>query len=95
PVVMAQMPAPASALEQSLQVGVQQLLELPDGVRRLAVGDDTVLGVQVQRAQATGGAAQLLLTPLKPGVSSLMVWPLGTAAPRHYVWTVRQRPAQE
>jgi pilus assembly protein CpaC len=64
-------------------------------VRRLAVGDDTVLGVQVQRARPTGGAAQLVLTPLKPGVSSLMVWPQGTGAARHYVLTVRQRSGQE
>ena len=95
PAVQAQTPVGPLVLEQSLQVGVQQLLDVPEGVRRLAVGDDTVLGVQVQRAQTTGGAAQLLLTPLKPGVSSLMVWPQGTAPPRHYVWTVRQRPAQE
>lgn len=91
--VMAQ--ASSSALEQSLQVGVQALLEAPDGVRRVAVGDDTVLGVQVQRAQAGTAAAQLLLTPLKPGVSSLMVWPIGAAAPRHYVLTVRQRTGPE
>lgn len=87
--------ASPSVLEKNLQVGVQQLLDVPEGVRRLAVGDDAVLGVQVQRAQPTGGAAQLVLTPLKPGVSSLMVWPLGAGAPRHYVLTVRQRSGQE
>jgi len=94
-VAQSQGQAAPSVLEKSLQVGVQQLLEVPEGVRRLAVGDDTVLGVQVQRAQPTGGAAQLVLTPLKPGVSSLMVWPQGTAAARHYVLTVRQRSGQE
>src|SRR6218665_2870363 len=48
--------------------GRRQVVGVGEGVRRLGVGDDTVLGVQVQGARPTGGAAQLVLTPLKPGV---------------------------
>ena len=73
----------------SLQVGVQQLMELPQGLQRMAVGDDSVVGVQVQRGTGGQSAARLLLTPLKPGTTSLMVWPTGQNTPSTYVLKVR------
>lgn len=78
------------AEERELFVGVQQLMALPQGVQRLAVGDDSVVGVQVQKGVGSAEAAQLILTPLKAGTTSLMVWPRGSAAPRQYVLTVRR-----
>lgn len=97
--VLAGAPQPGTALtpnaegvaltERDLQVGVQQIMEIPEGLQRLAVGDDTVVGVQLQKGRGTSGAALLLLTPLKTGNTSLMVWPQGGAAPRQYVLKVR------
>lgn len=78
-----------AAAERELHLGVQQILELPEGVQRLAVGDETVVGVQLQKALSKGVAARLMLTPLKAGTTSLMVWPQSTGPLQRYVLKVR------
>lgn len=75
-------------LSRELQVGVQQLLEVPHGLSRLAVGDDSIVGVQLQKPHESGKPPYLLLTPLKVGSTSLMLWPKQGGIPQHYVLRV-------
>lgn len=95
PVATLQAADTQAALERNLQVGVQQLLDIPEGLVRLAVGDDTIVGVQLQKAPGVTGAAHLMLTPLKAGTTSLMVWPKGGAAPFTYLLKVRHLAGSE
>lgn len=77
--------------EREVFMGIQQRLDFPLGVQRLALADDTVVGVQVQRRQGPGNPAELLVTGLKPGNTSLMVWSPGHAQPSAYVLKVRNQ----
>ncbi len=81
---------PAGATEIKLVMGAQHELNLPSGVERIAIGDDTVAGVHIKRA-GKGNAAKILLSPLKPGATSFMVWPRGEAQARTYWLNVQQR----
>ena len=80
----------AGAKEIKLVMGTQQELNLPNGVERIAIGDDTVAGVHIKRS-GKGVAAKILLNPLKPGSTSFMVWPRGEANAQAYVLNVQQR----
>ncbi|WP_255576114.1 type II and III secretion system protein family protein [Comamonas sp. Y33R10-2] len=80
----------AGAKEIKLVIGSQHELNLPNGVERIAIGDDTVAGVHIKRA-GKGAAAKILLNPLKPGSTSFMVWPRGSAQAQTYVLNVQQR----
>ncbi|MEF9949035.1 MAG: pilus assembly protein N-terminal domain-containing protein, partial [Comamonas sp.] len=71
-------------------MGTQHELNLPNGVERIAIGDDTVAGVHIKRS-GKGAAAKILLNPLKPGSTSFMVWPRGEAHAQTYVLNVQQR----
>lgn len=77
--------------ERELSVGVQQQLEFAQGIQRLAIGDDAVVNVAVERIKgaADAKAARLLLTPLKPGSTSLMVWSDSAKAPQAWLFNVR------
>lgn len=77
-------------LTQELQVGVQESLVLERGLVRLAIADDSVVNVRIERAAAQGQAARLLLTPIKPGTTSLMVWTQRDQPPQSWVLHVRQ-----
>ena len=81
---------PAGATEIKLVMGSQHELNLPAGVERIAIGDDTVAGVHIKRV-GKGQAAKILLNPLKPGATSFMVWPRGEAHPKTYWLNVQQR----
>lgn len=78
------------ATEVKLVMGAQHELDLPSGVERIAIADDTVAGVHIKRA-GKGHAAKILLSPLKPGVTSFMVWPRGETHARTYWLNVQQR----
>jgi pilus assembly protein CpaC len=80
---------PSAVVERTLQVGVQQLLETPEGITRVAVGDDTIVGVHLHKSPSTTGAVHLLLTPLRQGKTSLMVWSKRGGAPTHHLLHVR------
>lgn len=81
---------PMGAMEIKLVMGAQHELDLPAGVERIAIADDTVAGVHIKRA-GKGHAAKILLSPLKPGVTSFMVWPRGETHARTYWLNVQQR----
>ena len=81
---------PSGATEIKLVMGSQHELNLPAGVERIAIGDDTVAGVHIKRV-GKGQAAKILLNPLKPGATSFMVWPRGEAHPKTYWLNVQQR----
>ena len=81
---------PMGATEIKLVMGAQHELDLPSGVERIAIADDTVAGVHIKRA-GKGHAAKILLSPLKPGVTSFMVWPRGETHARTYWLNVQQR----
>ncbi|KGH14091.1 type II and III secretion system protein family protein [Comamonas thiooxydans] len=79
-----------AAREIKLVVGAQHELNLPGGVERIAIGDDTIAAVHIKRA-GKGAAAKILLSPLKPGSTSFMVWPRGEAQAQTYMLNVQQR----
>lgn len=83
-------PQATTAGEIKLVMGVQHELDLPGGVERIAIGDDTIAAVHIKRA-GKGAAAKILLSPLKPGNTSFMVWPRGEAQARSYMLNVQQR----
>lgn len=83
-------PLAAGAKEIKLLMGSQHELSLPSGVERIAIGDDTIAGVHIKRA-GKGAGAKILLSPLKPGSTSFMVWPRGEAQAQTYVLNVQQR----
>ncbi|MBV8246978.1 MAG: pilus assembly protein N-terminal domain-containing protein [Comamonas sp.] len=78
------------ARELKLVMGSQHELDLPSGVERIAIADDSVAGVHIKRA-GKGAAAKILLTPLKPGSTSFLVWPRGEAQAQTYWLQVQQR----
>ncbi len=80
----------AAAREIKLVMGTQHELNLTGGVERIAIGDDTIAAVHIKRA-GKGAAAKILLSPLKPGSTSFMVWPRGEAQAQTYVLNVQQR----
>lgn len=80
----------AAAREIKLVMGAQHELNLTGGVERIAIGDDTIAAVHIKRA-GKGAAAKILLSPLKPGSTSFMVWPRGEAQAQTYVLNVQQR----
>lgn len=61
------------ARDLKLVMGSQHELNLPSGVERIAIGDDSVAGVHIKRT-GKGAAAKILLSPIKPGNTTLMVW---------------------
>nr|WP_304351825.1 pilus assembly protein N-terminal domain-containing protein [Comamonas testosteroni] len=79
-----------AAREIKLVMGAQHELNLTGGVERIAIGDDTIAAVHIKRA-GKGAAAKILLSPLKPGSTSFMVWPRGEAQAQTYVLNVQQR----
>lgn len=83
-------PISAQSLQQlDLLLGNQKHLSFAQGVHRLALGDESIAGVEVQRTQGPGHPAQLLLTPLKVGSTSLLVWHKGRKEPVTYALQVR------
>lgn len=79
-----------AAREIKLVMGAQHELNLTGGVERIAIGDDTIAAVHIKRT-GKGAAAKILLSPLKPGSTSFMVWPRGEAQAQTYVLNVQQR----
>lgn len=74
---------------QELSLGVQKNLDFPLGIKKIAIADDTVVNVSVDRVHSTGKAAKILLTPLKAGKTSLMVWSLSSDEPRAMLLEVK------
>ena len=77
--------------EREVVMGVQQHLDFPQGIQRIAIADDAVVNVAVERAQGAGNPARLLLTPLKPGSTSLMVW--GIKEDKPHSWLLNVKPS--
>lgn len=74
---------------QELSLGVQKQLDFPQGVNKMAIADDSVVNVAVQRGQGVGNPAMLLLTPLKAGNTSLLVWEPSSKEPRSLLLNVK------
>lgn len=66
---------------QELSLGLQKNLDFPQGIKKIAIADDAVVHVSVERAKSSGSAAKIFLTPLKVGKTSLMVWGLSSDEP--------------
>lgn len=75
--------------EREIQMGVQQYLDFPKGIQRIAIADDAVVNLAVERSKGAGNPAKLLLTPLKPGTTSLMVWATKDDEPRSWLLNVK------
>lgn len=59
---------------EDLTLGVQKYLDFPSGVKKIAIADDSVANISVERGVGPGNPARILLTPLKTGSTSLMLW---------------------
>lgn len=79
--------AALSPLPAALEVGegLQQELQSPVAITRVAVGDPKIADVRVNGNQA------LLLTGMAPGATSLMVWTACASAPRQSMVFVQGR----
>lgn len=86
----AQPVAAQTPVVRELRVGQHDYLELGQGLERVAVGDDRIVAVQLLRPQPAQPMSRLLLTPLAPGVTSLMVWDKAHPVPQLYTLQVRQ-----
>jgi pilus assembly protein CpaC len=75
--------------ERDVVMGVQQHIDLPKGVQRIAIADDTIVHVVVERVKGAGHPAKLMLTPLKVGSTSLMVWTGGGPDPQSWLLNVK------
>ena len=62
----------------AIEAGVHKLLRETQAVARVAVGDPAIADVNVINGR------EILITGKKAGVTSLLVWPKGGAAPREY-----------
>lgn len=73
---------------QELTLGVPKNLDFPKGIKRVAIADDSVANVSVERVSGAGNPAKLLLMPIKAGNTSLMVWGTGSDEPRSLLLNV-------
>ena len=74
---------------RQLNLGVQQHLDFPDGIKKVAVADDQIVHVTMDRVPGQGNTAKLLLTPLKVGATSLKVWNGKSAEPHAFLLEVQ------
>lgn len=87
---MAQVQQSADKVHRELLIGNQEYLDFPLGIQRMAIADDAVVNIKIERVQGAGHPARVLLTPLKAGATSLMVWEPGKAAPRAWMLQVKK-----
>lgn len=80
-----------TAAEKELMIGMQQQLDFPSGLQRIAIADDSVVGIKIERSPGAGNPARVVLTPVKPGTTSLMAWIPGQVAPQSWVLKVRNQ----
>lgn len=78
-------------VEKELIIGMQQQLDFPQGLQRIAIADDAVVAIKVERSPGEGNPARVVLTPVKPGATSLMAWTPGQAVPQSWVLKVRNQ----
>ena len=78
-------------VEKELIIGMQQQLDFPQGLQRIAIADDGVVAIKVERSPGEGNPARVVLTPVKPGATSLMAWTPGQAVPQSWVLKVRNQ----
>lgn len=74
---------------EELTIGTQKKMEFPKGVRKIAIVDDSMIDVTIERGIGPGNPAKLLLTPLKAGTTSVMVWTLEGEDPRSIVFDIK------
>ena len=76
-----------------LPAGSQRELLFDKGVERIAIGDESIATVAISRSGKSDdpAAARLIVTGLKPGTTTLMVWERGNAAATRYAVEI-QRP---
>lgn len=83
----------ASPQTLSLTAGTQHELVIDKGVGRIAIGDESVLGVTVTRQTKGSPAARLILTAKGPGSTTLLVWEQGSTRATTYQVEVQRRQA--
>jgi pilus assembly protein CpaC len=76
--VAAAVPVGQAESQLTIEQGVQKLVHEDGGVARVAVGDPAIADVNVVAGR------DLLVTGKTLGITSLMVWPRGAAAPKQY-----------
>lgn len=89
----AQATAGQAALPLSLTAGTQHELLVGKGVSRIAIADESVLGVAVTRQTKGSPAARLILTAKGPGSTTLLVWEQGSERATTYQVEVQRRQA--
>lgn len=73
-----------------LSLGTQKNFEFPSGVKKISIGDDSVIDVSVERIKGSNNSARLLVTPLKAGSTTLMVWGNNDVNPSSRIINVRR-----
>lgn len=77
----------------SLTAGTQHELVIGKGVSRIAIADESVLGVTVTRQTKGSPAARLILTGKGPGSTTLLVWEQDSERATTYQVEVQRRQA--
>ncbi|WP_260397205.1 type II and III secretion system protein family protein [Variovorax sp. KBW07] len=93
PIFAAGVPASPQA-SMTMLAGTQQELLIDKGVDRIAIANETVVGVTVTRKTPGAPGARLILTGKAPGNTTLMVWEKGRAAATIYAVEVQRRDAK-
>lgn len=90
-------PAIAQAPDEeslTLSTGFQKIVSLPNVPARVAIGDPDIATVTVLKPTAKKDGAGVLITGLKTGSTSLLIWNKGSALPRTIVVSVTGKAAQ-
>lgn len=99
PVVVSPASNPLQAAAQpteaiTLSTGFQKIVPLPNVPARVAIGDPEIATVTVLKPTAKKEGAGVLITGLKTGSTSLLIWDKGSATPRSIVLSVTGKAAQ-
>jgi len=89
-------PAPASApFVLTLSTGFQKIINLPGIPARVSIGDPTIASVTVLKPTDRGGkSAGVLVTGLKTGSTSLLIWDRGASMARVITVAVTGKAAE-
>ncbi|MGJ7608884.1 type II and III secretion system protein family protein [Variovorax sp. LT1R20] len=93
PIFAAGVPS-SSQTALTMLAGTQQEVLIDKGVDRIAIANETVVGVTITRKTAGSPSARLILTGKAPGNTTLMVWEKGRPAATIYAVEVRRRDAK-
>ncbi|HEX4856622.1 MAG TPA: pilus assembly protein N-terminal domain-containing protein, partial [Limnobacter sp.] len=88
-------PAPAAPFVLTLSTGFQKVVNLPALPARVSVGDPSIASVTVLKPTDRGGkSAGVLVTGLKAGSTSLLIWDRGASMARVITVAVTGKAAE-